>query len=248
MSYDVEKINPYNNEQSKKEQIAQMFAEIAPDYDKLNGALSLGIDKYWRKEAIKILRKYNPEYILDIATGTGDFAILAQKILQPKHIFAVDISEEMMNIGEEKARNKGIGQIITFEKQDCSSLSFPDSSFDAVTVSFGVRNFENIDKSFQEILRVLKPDGIFIFLELSIPEQKPIKQLYNAYTEYIMPTIANILATEQHAYKYLPASIAAFPQGREMMLILKKNGFEKIRLRRFTLGVCTLYIAEKQCN
>jgi demethylmenaquinone methyltransferase/2-methoxy-6-polyprenyl-1,4-benzoquinol methylase len=245
MSYDVEKITPYNNEQSKKDQIARMFNEIAPNYDKLNDALSLGIDKYWRKEAIKTLQKYNPKHILDIATGTGDFAILAQKILQPKHIFAIDISEGMMNIGKEKVRQKDLEEYISFEKQDCSSLSFPNNSFDAVTVAFGVRNFEDIDKSFQEIFRVLKPGGIFLFLELSTPEQTPIKQLYNAYTEHIMPTIANILTTKQRAYEYLPESIAAFPQGREMMLILKKNGFEKIRLRRFTLGICTLYIAGK---
>lgn len=245
MSYKVEKVNPYNNDQPKNEQVIRMFNEIAPKYDQLNGTLSLGIDDYWRRDALKELRKTNPRHILDIATGTGDFAILAQKILQPEKITAVDISDGMMEVGRKKVENKGLSHIISFENQDCAAMTFEDNSFDAATVSFGVRNFEHIDQSFQEVLRVLKPGGVFLFIELSTPVQTPIKELYATYTKYVMPFLSGLFATEQRAYKYLPESIAAFPQGREMMLILKKNGFTRIRLRRYTLGITTLYIAEK---
>ncbi|MEA4903620.1 MAG: bifunctional demethylmenaquinone methyltransferase/2-methoxy-6-polyprenyl-1,4-benzoquinol methylase UbiE [Petrimonas sp.] len=245
MSYNVEKVRPYGTDTPKKEQVEAMFNEIAPNYDRLNGLLSLGIDDYWRKESIKALKPYCPEYILDMATGTGDFAILAQKILQPKRIIGIDISEGMMAVGRDKVKRKGLERIITFERQDSSALSFPAETFDAVTAAFGIRNFENIDKSFGEVLRVLKPGGMFLFIELTTPEATPMKELYSFYTKYVMPVLSNTMATEQRAYEYLPESIAAFPQGREMMLILKKNGFRNIRLRRFTLGVTTLYMAEK---
>ncbi len=245
MTYKVEKVNPYHPDQPKKGQVVRMFNEIAPIYDKLNGTLSLGIDDYWRNDSLKELRKYPHEQILDVATGTGDFAILAQKILHPEKITAADVSEGMMHIGEEKVKAKGLQDIITFEVQDCANLTFADNSFDAVTSSFGVRNFEDIDKSFQEIRRVLKPGGVFLFIELTTPEKAPMKQLHAAYTQYVIPVLSRVLSTERRAYNYLPASIAAFPQGREMMLILKKNGFTNIRLRRYTLGIVTLYIAEK---
>ncbi|MBF6628924.1 MAG: bifunctional demethylmenaquinone methyltransferase/2-methoxy-6-polyprenyl-1,4-benzoquinol methylase UbiE [Proteiniphilum sp.] len=245
MSYKVEKVNPYNADQRKNEQVIRMFNDIAPSYDRLNGTLSLGIDDYWRSDSLKELRKYNPKHMLDIATGTGDFAILAQKILQPETITAVDISEGMMEVGRKKVARKGIADIIHFEYQDCAEMTFADNSFDAATVSFGVRNFEDIDKSFQEVLRVLKPGGVFLFIELTTPSTSPVKELYGTYTKYVMPFLSGLFDTEQRAYRYLPESIAAFPQGREMMLILKKNGFRNIRLRRYTLGITTLYIAEK---
>ena len=245
MSYKVEKVNPYNADQRKNEQVIRMFNDIAPSYDRLNGTLSLGIDDYWRSDSLKELRKYIPKHMLDIATGTGDFAILAQKILQPETITAVDISEGMMEVGRKKVARKGIADIIHFEYQDCAEMTFADNSFDAATVSFGVRNFEDIDKSFQEVLRVLKPGGVFLFIELTTPSTSPVKELYGTYTKYVMPFLSGLFDTEQRAYRYLPESIAAFPQGREMMLILKKNGFRNIRLRRYTLGITTLYIAEK---
>jgi len=222
MTYKVEKVNPYNSDQPKKEQVIRMFDSIASNYDKLNGTLSLGIDDYWRRDALKELRKYPHRQLLDIATGTGDFAILAQKILQPEKITAVDISEGMMQVGKEKVKAKGLQDTISFDVQDCASLTFADNSFDAATIAFGVRNFE-----------------------LTTPQETPMKQMYAAYTKYVMPVLSGILATEQRAYSYLPESIAAFPQGREMMLILKKNGFTNIRLRRYTLGITTLYMAEK---
>ena len=245
MSYKVEQVNPYNGEQRKSEQVKKMFNEIAPKYDKLNGALSLGIDDYWRSDAIRELRRYQPRHILDIATGTGDFALLAEKILHPEKIYAVDISEGMMSVGSKKVAAKGLEHVITFEQHDCATLTFADESFDAVTIAFGVRNFEDIDKSFSQVLRVLRPGGIFLFLELTTPEQNPMRSLYNSYTKHVMPFLSGIFHTERKAYEYLPESIAAFPQGREMMLILKKNGFRNIRLRRYTMGVATLYMAEK---
>ena len=245
MTYDVEKVRPYKTETAKKEQVEAMFNEIAPNYDRLNGLLSLGIDNYWRKEALRAIKPYEPKHILDIATGTGDFALLAHKILRPKRIVGIDISERMMAVGREKIRRKGLEHILTFDKQDASALTFPEATFEAVTAAFGVRNFEDIDKSFGQVLRVLKPGGVFLFIELTTPQATPIKELYSLYTKYVMPVISNSLTTEQRAYEYLPESIAAFPQGREMMLILKKNGFEKIRLRRLTLGIATIYLAEK---
>lgn len=245
MSYKVESVNPYDSESPKKEQMEIMFDDLAPTYDKLNGILSLGIDEYWRCEAMKVLRKYPHNHILDVATGTADFAILANKILRPNIIDAIDISTKMMAVGKQKVKKAGLEHIIKFDQQDCANLSFNENTFDAAVCSFGVRNFENIDKSFQEILRVLKPGGVFLFIELTRPEKTPVKEMYDVYTNYVMPLISNKLATEQKAYEYLPNSIGAFPQGREMMLILKKNGFKRIRLRRLTMGITTLYIAEK---
>jgi len=248
MSYKVEKVNPYRPDQPKKEQVIRMFNRIAPTYDRLNIILSWGIDNYWRSDALKELRRYPHKQLLDIATGTGDFAILAQKILHPEKITTVDITEEMMHVGEKKVKAKKLQDIITFEIQDCTNMTFADNSFDAATIAFGARNFEDIDKSFQEVLRVLKPGGVFLFIELTIPQETPMKQLFSTYAQYVMPVLSGSFATEQRAYNYLLRSIAAFPQGREMMLILKKNGFTHIRLRRYTLGIATLYIAEKPVN
>lgn len=248
MSYNVEKVKPYNNDKPKKDQVIDMFNEIAPKYDQLNGALSLGIDKYWRKEALRAIRKYRPKQVLDIATGTGDFAILAHKMLKPDRVTATDISEGMMVVGQQKVLEEGLSNNIAFEYQDCSNLSYFDNTFDAAIAAFGVRNFENINKSFQEVLRVLKHSGVFMFVELTMPEQPAMKKLYDTYTQYVMPTISKVLATEQRAYEYLPESIHAFPQGRDMMLILQKNGFVNIRLRRLTMGIATLYIAEKSAQ
>jgi HAE1 family hydrophobic/amphiphilic exporter-1 len=186
MAYNVEKVQPYQTEASKREQVEAMFNRIAPNYDKLNRLLSLGIDNYWRRESIGALKPYHPRLILDVATGTGDFAILANEILDPERIVGIDISDGMMAVGREKVKRKGMEQTITFEQQDSAALSFPEASFDAVTAAFGVRNFENIDKSFGEILRVLKPGGVFLFLELTTPEKTPMKELFSLYSKYVM--------------------------------------------------------------
>ena len=245
MKYKVEKVHPYSANHSKKKQMEHLFNNIGPTYDKLSRTFSLGIDYYWRSDALKELRKYPHKKILDIATGTGNFAIIAQKILQPKQIIAVDICPQMLQICQQKVNEKGLQDTITFEKQDCANLSYPDNSFDSVITCFGIRNFEDIDKSIQETLRVLKPGGLFLSLELTKPENTPMKQLHMIYCRYIIPALSHILNSDEHSYDYLLSSIAAFPQGREMMLILKKNGFTNIRLRRYTLGVVTLYLAEK---
>lgn len=245
MAYEVEKVIPYHPDQPKHGQVARMFNEIAPNYDKMSDTLSLGFKNYWKYDALKELRKYPHEEILDIATGTGDFAIKSVKIVQPVKIMAADISETMIQLGKEKVKAKGLQDIIVFEKQDCANLTYKDNQFDAVTTSFGIRNFDNIDKSFQEILRVLKPGGLFLSIELTKPEKTPMKQLHASYCQYVLPLLSRIICTDERANNYLPASIAAFPQGREMMLILKKNGFTNIRLRRYTLGIVTLYMAEK---
>ena len=207
MNYKVESVNPYDSERPKKEQVTEMFDNIATFYDQLNGVLSLGIDGYWRREALSVLKKYPHNHILDVATGTGDFAILSHKILKPIKIDAIDVSEGMMAVGKEKVKEKRLENIISFDRQDCANLSFENNTFDAVISSFGVRNFEDIDKSFQEVHRVLKSSGVFLFIELTQPEKSPVKELYNTYTEYIMPSLSGLFATEQKAYTYLPNSI-----------------------------------------
>lgn len=246
--YKVEKVTPYDLDRPKKEQVTELFNEIAPLYDKLNGVLSLGIDEYWRREALRWIKHYRPKHILDLATGTGDFSILAHRILKPSKITAADISEGMMAVGKEKVLDRGLEGVISFEQQDSANMSFPDNSFDAVISSFGIRNFQSIDESFQEVFRVLKPGGPFLFIELTTPENKVMKDLYSVYTNHVMPVLSGIFSYKQEEYEYLPNSIAAFPQGRDMMLILQKNGFRDIRLRRLTLGIVTLYIGEKKSS
>lgn len=245
MTYESEKIIPYASDESKKEQVEQMFDAIANDYDHLNTLMSLGFDKHWRKDAIRLLEDFQPQVILDIATGTGDFAIQAQRMLHPAKVVGIDISDGMMEVGKIKVKNLFLDQIIEFQHQDCAGMTFPDGEFDAATVAFGVRNFEDIDKSFHEIHRVLKDDGVFLFLELSTPEHFPMKQLYGFYSRFVIPALGRFFSKDQSAYKYLPASIKAFPQGAAMIAILKKNGFKSVRHKTYTGGVCSLYIAEK---
>ncbi len=182
---------------------------------------------------------------MDVATGTGDFAILTYKSLHPETLIGTDISEGMMNVGKDKVRKEGLEGRIAFAKEDCTSLTFADESFDAVTVAFGVRNFEDLDKGLSEIHRVLARNGKLVILELSTPENFPMKQLYTVYSRIVIPTLGKLFSKDRQAYHYLPQSIRAFPQGEVMKHILEKAGFKEVSFRRLTLGICTLYMASK---
>ncbi len=222
-----------------------MFDKIAPSYDRLNHALSLGIDRRWRRTAVDALGKHKPQQILDIATGTGDFALLLAKRLKPQHIVGADISEGMMAVGREKVKEEGLQNVISFQHEDCMQLSFPDGSFDAVTSSYGVRNFQNLDKGLQEMQRVLRPGGHLLIVELTPPPRFPMKQLFWIYAHVVMPLLGRLISHDDSAYTYLPASIEAFPQPEQMEGILRKAGFAEVQWRRFTFGISTMYLATK---
>lgn len=242
--YKQESVTPYG-EGSKQEQIRRMFDKIAPSYDRLNHALSLGIDRRWRRTAVDALGKHKPQQILDIATGTGDFALLLAKRLKPQHIVGADISEGMMAVGREKVKEEGLQSVISFQHEDCMQLSFPDGSFDAVTSSYGVRNFQNLDKGLQEMQRVLRPGGHLLIVELTPPPCFPMKQLFWLYAHVVMPLLGRLISHDDSAYTYLPASMEAFPQPEQMEGILRKAGFAEVQWRRFTFGISTMYLATK---
>ncbi len=243
--YKQEEIKPYGSNESKGKQVELMFDQIAHSYDTLNHRLSWDIDKWWRRKAIKQLRQRSPRTILDVATGTGDFAILAAKMLNPSKLVGVDISEGMMAIGSRKAKQAGLNGIISFVKGDCMQLPFADGSFDAVTAAFGIRNFEDLDKGLTEMCRVLKPGGALCIIELTAPTHFPMKQLFKLYTHTILPAYGRMISKDKKAYSYLTATIEAFPQGETMVGILKAAGFESASFKRLTSGICTMYLATK---
>ena len=234
-----------------KQGVRQMFDRIAPTYDKLNHLMSLGIDRFWRNKAIDSLKPFSPQNILDIATGTGDFALLMAKLLPPKggqgvfHITGADISEGMMSVGREKVKQEGLQDMISFEHEDCLNLSFPDGSFDAVTSAYGVRNFQDLDKGLREMRRVLRPGGHLLIVELTPPPRFPMKQLFWVYAHVVMPLLGRLISHDNSAYTYLPASMEAFPQAEEMESILHRAGFAEVEWRRFTFGISTMYLAKK---
>ena len=240
MNYPQETIKPYGKEGKKSEQVEQMFDNIAPAYDRLNHTLSLGIDRRWRKKAIDWLRPFHPQQMLDVATGTGDFAIRACRSLQPKQLIATD-----MNVGREKVKKEGLAGIISFAREDCTSLSFAEHTFDAITVAFGIRNFEDLDRGLSEMCRVLKPGGHLVILELTTPDRFPMKQLFTLYSKVVIPGIGKLLSKDNNAYRYLPQTIKAFPQGEVMEGIIARAGFSQVQFRRLTFGICTLYTATK---
>ena len=244
MGYRHEEVKPYGTEGDKREQIEEMFDNIAPEYDKYNYAVSLSIDRIWRRRAIFCLKKYNPKRVLDIATGTGDLAILINKVIKPECITGCDISEGMMAVARRKCERRGYTNI-KFEKEDCTALSYPDNAFDAVTVSFGIRNFQHLEKSLCEMNRVLSPKGHLVILELSTPLKFPMKQFFHIYAKYVMPAVGKLISKDKKAYEYLPESIAAFPQGEVLKNALEKAGFSKVEFHRFTGGICTFYLATK---
>ncbi|QZT39087.1 bifunctional demethylmenaquinone methyltransferase/2-methoxy-6-polyprenyl-1,4-benzoquinol methylase UbiE [Halosquirtibacter xylanolyticus] len=221
-----------------------MFNSIAPKYDFLNHWLSFGIDKLWRKKAVKLLKPFKPKDILDVATGTGDFALEAMK-LNPNHIIGMDISEGMMNIAAAKIEKLHLNDTISFEVGDSEDMRFETSSIDAITVGFGVRNFEHLEKGLSEFHRVLKSGGVACVLEFSKPRVFPIKQLYNFYSYYILPLWGRLISKDTRAYTYLPESVSAFPDGEDFIKVMKKVGFNSVKEYRLTFGIATIYFATK---
>ena len=242
--YEQETIKPYNSGE-KAEQVEQMFDNIAPTYDRLNHRLSWNIDRYWRRKALRQLQPCHPRKLLDIATGTGDLAIQAVKMMPDVKVTAVDISEQMMKIGQEKVQKAGLAGSISFDKQDCTQLTIPDASYDAVTAAFGIRNFADLDKGLSEMCRVLRKGGHLCIIELTTPVAFPMKQLFRIYSHTVLPLYGRIISKDTSAYSYLTRTIEAFPQGERMTGILKTAGFAEARFQRLTFGICTMYFATK---
>jgi demethylmenaquinone methyltransferase/2-methoxy-6-polyprenyl-1,4-benzoquinol methylase len=239
-------VTPYNNGQAtKKEQVADMFNNISKTYDFLNHFLSLGIDIIWRKKAINELKKDQPKNILDVATGTGDFAFEALSILKPEKITGVDISAGMLEIAKQKIAKRNLGHLFEVKLGDSEKLPFADNTFDAVTVAYGVRNFENLEAGLADIFRVLKPGGKAVVLEFSKPKAFPIKQLYNFYFNYITPGIGKLFSKDSRAYSYLPESVAAFPDGKNFTNLMDKVGYKNTKARPLAFGICSIYTGVK---
>ncbi len=243
--YEQEKIRPYAPKGDKGQQVEEMFDNIAPVYDTFNHRLSWDIDKRWRRKAIAQLAPHKPQRLLDVATGTGDFAILAARMLHPKEVVGIDISEGMMNVGREKVRQTGLEGTISFEREDCMHLSFADGSFDAVTSAFGIRNFKELDRGLAEMCRVLRKGGHLSIVELTEPQRFPMHQLFKFYSHAIMPAFGKLISNDRKAYQYLTATIEAFPQGEVMVDALHKAGFNEAGFQRLTCGICTMYFATK---
>ena len=241
----AEKVNPYkNSDQSKKVQVTKMFDTISNEYDGLNRVISFGIDVKWRNKVVKLVAKKNPENILDIATGTGDLAI-SLTATTAKKIIGLDISDGMLEVGRKKINSKKLDKIISMVIGDSEDLPFEDDTFDAITVAFGVRNFENLEKGLAEILRVLKPNGIFVILETSVPTNPIYKAGYNIHTKLIMPVIGKLFSKDKVAYSYLSESASVFPYGEALNNILRKIGFISVKDLPQTMGVATIYSASK---
>ncbi|TDU42860.1 demethylmenaquinone methyltransferase [Gelidibacter sediminis] len=240
-----EKVKPYKDSQlNKKQQVAQMFDNISKEYDGLNRVISFGIDVKWRKKVVDIVAKSKAKRILDIATGTGDLAInLAQT--EAQEIIGLDISDGMLEVGRKKIAEKKLSDKITMTLGDSENIPFEDNSFDAITVAFGVRNFENLEKGLAEILRVLKPQGTFVILETSVPTKTPFKQGYKVYSKYILPTIGKVFSKDRSAYSYLSESASVFPYGETLNNILRQIGFSNVEDLPQTFGVATIYKATK---
>ncbi|RXG15838.1 demethylmenaquinone methyltransferase/2-methoxy-6-polyprenyl-1,4-benzoquinol methylase [Leeuwenhoekiella aestuarii] len=238
-------VNPYkNSDRSKREQVEQMFDTISGEYDGLNRVISFGIDIKWRKKVVKMVAATRPQRILDVATGTGDLAInLAET--KAKKIIGLDISVGMLNVGKEKISAKNLDQTIEMVQGDSENLPFEDNYFDAITVAFGIRNFETLEKGLAEILRVLKPGGIFVILETSVPTKTPFKQGYGIYTKTLLPLIGRVFSKDREAYAYLSESASVFPYGEKLNNILRKIGFTHVKDHPQTMGVATIYSASK---
>lgn len=245
--YKQEQIKPYGEEGTKREQVEQMFDNIAHSYDTLNHTLSFGVDRIWRNNAIDFLLKNrtSTDSVLDIATGTGDFAILAAQKLHPQRIVGCDISEGMMQIGREKVAKLRLSDIITFQNEDCAKMSFETNSFDAVISAFALRNFQNLDECLKEMHRVLKEDGHLSVVDLCTPVSFPMKQFFWLYKKGVMPVLGKLFSKDNTAYSYLPETMDAVPQAERMQSIIQQAGFHNVNFKRLAFGMCTLYTAEK---
>ena len=245
--YAHDTVVPYkNSELGKKQQVAGMFNDIAFRYDFLNRFLSAGIDIRWRKKAIKQLLAIKPKAILDVATGTADVAIMASGILNADKITGIDISDGMLELGRKKIQKLGLDSTIELLNGDCETINFKNDSFDAVTVAFGVRNFENLEKGLSEILRVLKPGGKLVVLEFSKPKSTVVKAFYNFYMKIVTPNVGKIFSKNRHAYQYLDESIQQFPQGKNFTNILDNLGYANTYIKPLSLGICSIYCGEKK--
>ncbi|MGZ3920922.1 MAG: bifunctional demethylmenaquinone methyltransferase/2-methoxy-6-polyprenyl-1,4-benzoquinol methylase UbiE [Bacteroidia bacterium] len=233
-------VTPYNSKAPKKEQVAQMFDNISGRYDFLNSLLSFGTHKGWRKKCVKLLRAKNPKNILDVATGTADFAIECAK-LNPDKITGIDISEGMMQVGREKIQKLGLGKLITLEAGNAETISYPDNSFDAIVVGFGVRNFQNLEKGLTNLNRILKPGGQIVILEFSYPTNPVIKAGYNFYFSYLTPLIGKIFSKDPRAYSYLMESVKAFPNNQDFVAIMNGSGFKNSGFKGLSMGVAAIY-------
>lgn len=235
---------PYKDSLSKKDQVAKMFNNISGRYDFLNQLLSLGIDKMWRKRAIGVLEPLKPKILLDVATGTGEFALEALK-LNPDKIYGIDIADGMLDIGRKKILAKKVNATVELLHGDSENIPFGENKFDAATVAFGVRNFENLKRGLSEILRVLKPGGMVVILEFSKPTSFPFKQIYNFYFRFILPRIGSMVSHDKAAYTYLPKSVEAFPDGKDFLRILHDVGFKNTQCSSLTFGISSIYIGTK---
>jgi len=241
----MSEVTPYKESKAeKKTQVAEMFDNISPKYDLLNRVLSMGIDILWRKKSVKILRKYNPKTILDVATGTADFAVELAN-MKPERIVGVDISQGMLDVGVKKIAKKNLDSLISLELGDAENMRFKDAEFDAITVAFGVRNFQHLELGLKEFHRVLNDKGVAVILEFSQPEKFPVKQVYNFYFTKILPFFGRMVSKDSRAYTYLPESVNQFPYGDRFISILKDCGFSNVREKRLSFGIATIYVAEK---
>ena len=238
-------ITPYSDETTKKEQVATMFNNISGTYDFLNHFLSLGIDIIWRRKAIKELSTIQPRIILDVATGTGDFAFEAISILKPEKVIGVDISDGMLSVARKKIHERNLSHVFSVQIGDSEGLNFEDDTFDAITVAFGVRNYENLEKGLADMLRVLKPAGKIVILEFSKPKSFPIKQAYNIYFQYVTPFFGKLFSKDRRAYTYLPESVAAFPDGKDFISLMTKVGYKNTKHRSLTFGISAIYTGTK---
>ena len=242
---DVEKITPYNNEERKARQVEEMFDSIAPAYDFMNRAMTLGIDQWWRRVAVKMVKRSNPRRILDVATGTGDFAIGLYDKIHPQQVVGIDLSQGMLDVARRKVDKRGLQDAITLQQGDCLAMPFKDGEFDAVTVAFGVRNFEHLLQGYQQMHRVLAPGGMLCVVELSTPRNRVTRWFYDLYTLHIIPWFGALKSHDKSAYRYLPQSIAAVPQGKDMLAIMREAGFNECKVKRMTFGTCSIYTGKR---